>query len=56
MFFLPTPDRRTELMIIYGEGVEWDVPADRVSLDDNHPDVAKIIVKHVRENLSIHSF
>ena len=56
MVFLPTPDRRTELMIIYGEAVKWDVPADRVSLDDNQPDVAKTIVEHVRENLSIHSF
>jgi hypothetical protein len=56
MVFLPTPDRRTELMIIYGEAVRWDVPADRVSLDDNQPDVAKTIVEHVRENLLIHAF
>ena len=55
MFFLPTPDRRTELMIIYGEAVEWDVPADRVSLDDLHPDAANRIIEHVRENLSIRS-
>ena len=56
MVFLPTPDRRTELMIIYGEAVRWEVPADRVSLDDNQPDVAKTIVEHVRENLSIHAY
>ena len=56
MVFLPTPDRRTELMIIYGEAVKWDVQADRVSLDDNYPDVAKIIVEQVRENISIQTF
>jgi len=56
MFFLPTPDRRTELMIIYGEAIDWDVPGDEVSLDDNRPDVAKITVEHARENLSIQSF
>lgn len=56
MFFLPTPDRRTELMIIYGEAVKWNVPADRVSLDENQPDVAKTIVKHVRENMTIRAF
>lgn len=56
MVFLPTPDRRTELMIIYGEAVKWNVPADRVPLDDNQPEVAKTIVEHVRKNVSIHSF
>jgi hypothetical protein len=56
MFFLPTPDRRTELMVIYGEAIEWDAPGEEVSLDDNRPDAAKTIVEHARQNLSIHSF
>jgi hypothetical protein len=41
MVFPPTPDRRTELMIIYGEAIEWDVPADRLSLDNLEVDTDK---------------
>jgi hypothetical protein len=50
LFFLPPPDRRTE------EAVELDVPADRASLDDIHPDVAKTMVEHVRQSPSIRTF
>ena len=55
MFFLPTPDRRTELMILYGKAIAWNAPGEEVSLDDNRPDAAKTIVEHARENLSIHN-
>jgi len=57
MFNLPTADRRTELMIIYGESLPQDskVPAttDGVRLDDASPETAKGILEHAREGLTI---
>jgi hypothetical protein len=48
MFHLPTPDRRTELMIIYGEALAKDsaVPsaADGIQLDTAAPDKAKAVL------------
>ena len=50
MFYLPTPDHRTELMIIYGEVLQEDskVPLNTlrdvgVLLDDAAPEAAKDI-------------
>ena len=57
MFHLPTPDRRTELMIIYGESLPEDskIPAtaDGVRLDDSSPEAAKMILNYARESLTI---
>jgi hypothetical protein len=57
MFHLPTADRRTELMIIYGEalGVGSKVPVstDGVALDAASPDAAKILLEHAQEGLRI---
>ncbi len=57
MFHLPTPDRRTELMIIYGEALPRDskVPAsdDGVHLDDTAPAAAKEILEHAQQGLEI---
>jgi hypothetical protein len=56
MFFLPAPDRRTELMIIYGEAIDRDAAAEEVPWDDNRPDAARTIVERARQKLSIHNF
>ena len=57
MFHLPTPDRRTELMIIYGESLPEDskipVGEDGIRLDDAAPESAKTLLDHVREGLNI---
>ncbi len=57
MFYLPTPDRRTELMIIYGEalpeGSKVPVAADGVELDATAPDSAKTLLEHARTGLDI---
>jgi hypothetical protein len=57
MFYLPTLDRRTELMIIYGEALPDDsaVPLrkDGVPLDKESPDAAHLFLEHVRRELSI---
>ncbi|MBZ5679793.1 MAG: hypothetical protein LAO24_06785 [Acidobacteriia bacterium] len=57
MFYLPTADRRTELMIIYGEALGNDskVPAskDGVQLDAAAPDSAKMILDRARQGLRI---
>jgi hypothetical protein len=57
MFHLPTPDRRIELMIIYGEPVPGDsqLPAgdDGVSLDETSPEAAKVFLEHARQGLTI---
>ncbi len=57
MFHLPTPDRRAELMIIYGEvlpeGSKVPVSDDGVPLDGASPDSAKMILDHAREGLTI---
>ena len=57
MFHLPTADRRTELMIIYGESLAQDskIPAsdEGVKLDDVSPQAAKQILEHARQGLTI---
>jgi len=57
MFYLPTFDRRTELMIIYGEALPDDstVPLaeDGVALDKEAPDAAHLFLEHARRDLGI---
>lgn len=57
MFHLPTPDRRTELMIIYGEMLPDDskVPVREggVQLDTESPDSAHLFLEHARRELGI---
>ena len=57
MFHLPTPDHRTELMIIYGEAVPDDSPipirAEGLPLDNAFPVLAKTLLDHVRTGLTI---
>lgn len=57
MFHLPTPDRRSELMIIYGESLPADskIPAttEGVLLDKASPESAKLLLDHAKQNLTI---
>ena len=57
MFYLPTFDRRTELMIIYGEALPADsavpVSDDGVQLDKESPDSAHLFLEHARRDLGI---
>jgi hypothetical protein len=57
MFHLPTPDRRTELMIIYGEAVPDHSPipirAEALPLDNAFPEPAKTLLDHVRIGLTV---
>ena len=57
MFYLPTSDRRTELMIIYGEelpdGPSVPVREGGVPLDKEAPDAAHLVLAHVRRDLTI---
>ena len=57
MFYLPTADRRTELMVIYGEALaepsNVPVTADGVALDTTAPDAAKMILEHAQKSLNI---
>jgi hypothetical protein len=57
MFHLPTPDHRTELMIIYGESLPDDskipVAKDGVLLDSASPEAAKTLLDHARHSLTI---
>ncbi|HKW62847.1 MAG TPA: hypothetical protein VJN89_09905 [Candidatus Acidoferrum sp.] len=57
MFHLPTADRRTELMIIYGESLPEDskipVAAGGVRLDDADPEAAKTLLGHALRGLTI---
>ena len=57
MFYLPTPDRRTELMIIYGEalreGSATPTSADGTKLDSAYARDARIFVDHVRRDLTL---
>src|SRR5579862_716153 len=57
MFYLPTRDRRTELMIIYGEALPDDstVPVHEggVPLDKEAPDSAHLFLEHARRDLGI---
>jgi hypothetical protein len=56
-FYFPTADRRTELMIIYGEALaessKVPVAVDGVILDTASPGDAKILLKHAQKGLSI---
>lgn len=57
MFHLPTPNRRTELMIIYGEALPDNsaVPVrdGGVQLDKESPDSAHLFLEDARRDLSI---
>ena len=57
MFHLPSADRRSELMIIYGEALppQSTVPAsaDGVSLDSESPADARMLLDHARQSLTI---
>ncbi len=57
MFHLPTFDRRTELMIIYGEALpeNSDVPvrAGGVVLDEQAPAAAHMFLEHARRDMII---
>jgi hypothetical protein len=57
MFHLPTPDRRTELMIIYGEALsdnsEIPVHQGGVDLDKERPAAAQAILENARHDLTI---
>ena len=57
LFFLPTADRRSELMMIYGEALpaNTDIPIgeDGVHLDDAAPAAAKAVLEHARASLRI---
>ena len=57
MFHLPTADRRTELMIIYGELLPEDSPVpvgnNGIVLDDASPDSARMLLDRAREGLTI---
>ena len=57
MFHLPNPDRRSELMIIYGETLtrqsRTPVAADGTSLDTESPADAKMFLQHALQGLTI---
>lgn len=58
MFHLSNPDRRSELMIIYGESLPDDsnvpVRENGVELDKESPESAKLFLEHARQSLTIH--
>jgi hypothetical protein len=57
MFYLPTPDHRTELMLIYGEAVAENSPipihTEGLTLDTASPESAKTLLDHARSSLSL---
>jgi hypothetical protein len=57
MFHLPTPDHRTELMIIYGEALPEGSPVPvrdgGVVLDQEAPAAAHMLLEHARRDLNI---
>ena len=57
MFHLPSADRRSELMIIYGEALLPDskIPADAegTQLDSEDPAAARLILQHALQSLTI---
>ena len=59
MFYLPTADHRTELMVIYGEALPADsavpVRADGAKLDSESPDSAQMFLEHARRGLTVRS-
>jgi hypothetical protein len=58
MFYLPSADHRSELMIIYGEALPQDgvIPVRKagLDLDTESPDSAQVLLEHAREGLVIH--
>jgi hypothetical protein len=59
MFHLPTPDRRTELMIIYGEALPENslvpVRKEGVDLMKEDPKFAQKLLDDLKANLTIHT-
>ena len=56
MIHLPTPDHRTELMIIYGEALpdeKIQATPGGVRLDQDAPDAAKLLLSHAQQELTI---
>ena len=57
LFHLPSADRRTELMIIYGEALSQNanvpVRADGVALDTELPAAAHEFLEHARQGLAV---
>ena len=57
MFHLPTADRRSELMIIYGEALPPQSPipasAEGTALDKEDPAAAKLLLEHALKGLTI---
>lgn len=57
MFYLPTADHRTELMIIYGEAVPEGsaipIRAEGLRLDDAFPEVSDALVARAQHSLSL---
>ncbi len=57
MFHLPTPDHRTELMIIYGESLPADskilASKDGTLLYDASPESARLLLDHAKQSLTI---
>jgi hypothetical protein len=60
MFYLPTPDHRTELMMIYGEALPEDskVPLkssrdEGVLLDDAAPQPAKDLLRRALQGVTV---
>ena len=59
LIHLPTPDHRTELMIIYGEAVPEDstipIRAEGLRLDDAFPEVSEAVLERARHSFSLRS-
>ena len=59
MFYLPSADHRSELMIIYGEAVPQNsaIPVRKggVDLSTESPDSARVLLEHARQGLVIHA-
>jgi hypothetical protein len=59
MFHVPSADRRTELMIIYGEALPPDfaVPVEKSgdSLDKESSSSAQMFLEHARQELVVHA-
>jgi hypothetical protein len=59
MFYSPSPDHRSELMIIYGEALPQNsaipVRKEGVDLDAESPDSAQVLLERARQGLVIHT-
>src|SRR5215471_1385165 len=57
LFHFTNADRRSEVMIIYGEAVSESssipVTGNRISLDRTAPDAARLLLAHAREAISV---